>query len=83
MFVCCECCVLLGRGLRDELITRPEGSCDLETSIMRTLRAQGLRAMGAKKNCQNTLPYCTYCTEVTSMSHHFVITIIVSRTIDF
>jgi len=26
MFVCCECCVLLGRGLCDELITRPEES---------------------------------------------------------
>ena len=24
MFVCCECCVLSGRGLCDELITRPE-----------------------------------------------------------
>ena len=43
MFVCCECCVLLGRGLCDELITRPEESyrlwcvvvCDLETSRMR------------------------------------------------
>jgi len=42
MFVCCECCVLSGRGLCDELITRPEESyrlwgvvCDLETSIMR------------------------------------------------
>jgi len=23
MFVCCECCVLSGRGLCDELITRP------------------------------------------------------------
>ena len=39
MFVCCECCVLSGRGLCDELITRPEESyrlwcvvCDLETS---------------------------------------------------
>ena len=40
MFVCCERCVLLGRGLCDELITRPEESyrlccvvvCDLETS---------------------------------------------------
>ena len=38
MFVCCECCVLSGRGLYDELITRPEESyrlwcfvvCDLE-----------------------------------------------------
>jgi hypothetical protein len=44
MPVCCECCVLLGRGLCDELITRPEKSyrlwcvvCDLEkqTSCMR------------------------------------------------
>ena len=27
MFVCCECCVLLGRGLCDRPITRPEESC--------------------------------------------------------
>jgi hypothetical protein len=40
MFICCEYCVLLGRGLCDELIPRPEKSyrmwcvvvCDLETS---------------------------------------------------
>jgi hypothetical protein len=43
--VCCECCVLSGRGLCDELITRPEESylpcfvvvCDLEISIMMRL----------------------------------------------
>jgi len=43
MFVCCEYCVLSGRGLCDELITRSEESyqlwcvvvCDLETSRMR------------------------------------------------
>ena len=29
MFVCCECCVLSGRGLCDELITHPEKSCRL------------------------------------------------------
>ena len=42
-FVCCECCVLSGRGLCDGLVTRPEESyrlwcvavCDLETSRMR------------------------------------------------
>jgi hypothetical protein len=42
-FVCCECCVLSGRGLYDELITRPEesnplscvGLCGLKTSSMR------------------------------------------------
>jgi hypothetical protein len=40
MDVCCECCVLSGRGLCDGLITRPEESyrlwrvvvCDRETS---------------------------------------------------
>ena len=40
MFVCCECCVLSGRGLCDGLITRPEESyrlwrvvvCEQETS---------------------------------------------------
>ena len=40
IFFCCECRVLSGRGLCDELITRPEESyrpccvvmCDLETS---------------------------------------------------
>jgi hypothetical protein len=26
MYVCCECCVLSGRGLYDELTTRPEES---------------------------------------------------------
>jgi len=43
MFVCCECCVLSGRGLGDALITRPEESyrlwcvvvCGLEASRMR------------------------------------------------
>jgi hypothetical protein len=41
IFVCCECCVLSGRGLGDELITRPEESyrqwsvvvCDLENLV--------------------------------------------------
>jgi len=51
MFVCCECCVLSGRGLCDELITCPEESyrlwrvvvCDLETSRIRRLKpATGL-----------------------------------------
>jgi hypothetical protein len=44
MSVCCECCVLSGRGLCDELVPRPEESyrvwcvsnvCDNETSTKR------------------------------------------------
>jgi len=53
MFVCYDCRVLLGRGLCDELITRPDESyrmwcvvvCDLETSLMRmSWPAGGCRA---------------------------------------
>jgi hypothetical protein len=58
MFVSCECCVLWGRGLCDELITRPEESCrlwcvvvcDLETLRMkRSWLTGGFRAK-KKKN---------------------------------
>ena len=57
-FVCCECCVLSGRGLCDELITSPEESyrlwcvvvCDLETSrIRRPWPALGRSATAKKK----------------------------------
>jgi hypothetical protein len=49
MSVCCECCVLLGKGLCDGLITRPEKSyrlwcvvvCDHESSTMRRLCPTG------------------------------------------
>jgi len=33
MFVCYECCVLSGKGLCDELITRPEESTDCDASL--------------------------------------------------
>jgi hypothetical protein len=58
MFVCCECCVLSGRGLCDGPITRPEESsrsptecgvaeCDREASGLRKPRhPRGFRAMG-------------------------------------
>jgi hypothetical protein len=58
MCVCCECCVLSGRGLCNELITLPEESyrlwcvvvCDLETSRMRRpWPALGRSATGGKK----------------------------------
>ena len=52
VFVYCECCVLSGRGLCDELITRPEESyrqwcfvlCDQETSRKRPWPALGRSA---------------------------------------
>jgi hypothetical protein len=53
MFICCECCVLSGRGLCDELITRPEESyrlwrvvvCDLETRV----NEEALARVGTKR----------------------------------
>jgi hypothetical protein len=59
VFVNCECCVLSGRGLCDELITCPEESyrlwcvvvCDLETSrIRRPSLALCRSATGGKEN---------------------------------
>jgi len=62
MFVCCECCVLSGRGLCDELITHPEESyrlwcvvvCDLETSRMRRPWPALGRSATAKKKKKTT-----------------------------
>jgi len=61
MFVCCECCVLSGRGLCDGLITLPEEShwlccvvlCDLETSCIRRPWPTG--GGGGKKEVHNFL----------------------------
>jgi hypothetical protein len=43
MFVCCVCCVLSGRGLCDELITRPEGptDCGASLSVIKKPRERG------------------------------------------
>ena len=62
MFVCCDCCVLSGRGLCDELITRPEESyrmwcvvvCDLETSRMR----RPWFALGRSATEKKAFSYC-------------------------
>jgi hypothetical protein len=62
MFVCCECCVLSGRGLCDDLITRPEKSyrlwcvvmCDLEISRM------SRRATGKRKRSVTEIVACNW-----------------------
>ena len=44
MFVCCECCVLSGRGLCDGLITRPEESyrlCSVVVCYQETSKKRG------------------------------------------
>jgi len=65
MSVCCECCVLSGSGLSDELITRPKKSyrlwcvvmCYLETSWMRRPWPTG--GCCAKKKSEDKI----FCTE--------------------
>jgi len=37
LFICCECCVLSGRGLCDELSTRPKESYRLWCVVVRDL----------------------------------------------
>jgi hypothetical protein len=53
MFFCCECCVLSGRGLCYEPITRPEESYRLWCVVVRDLESSRMRrpwpALGKKK----------------------------------
>jgi hypothetical protein len=50
--VCCECCVLSGRGLCDGLITRPTecgaSECDREASVRRAWSTMGCCGKGKK-----------------------------------
>jgi len=66
--VCCECCVLSGRGLCDGLITRPEESyrlwcvvvCDLETFWMRRLWPAGGCRVKSKQKVRIGLQWESY-----------------------
>jgi len=66
MFVCCEYCVLSGRGLCNELITRPEESyrlwcfvmCDLEKPQERGHDQRWVAAPQTKKLSLKTTVYC-------------------------
>ena len=51
MFVCCECCVLSGRGPCDELITRPEESCRLWCVVECDLKASRMRRPWPTEGC--------------------------------
>jgi hypothetical protein len=63
MFVCCECCVLSGRGLCDELITRPEESYRLWCGVVCDLETSGIRrpwsALGRSEKTKNKLNVST------------------------
>ena len=75
IFVCCECRVLSGRGLCDELITRPEESyrrccvvvCDLETSRMGALYIYDISRLRVKATIS---PGCPSVSHTSSSSPH-------------
>jgi hypothetical protein len=58
MFVCCECCVLSGRGLCDELITRPEESyrlcCVVVYDLENLKNEEAMPRLGSKRYGKNT-----------------------------
>jgi hypothetical protein len=79
MFVCCERCVLSGKGLCDELITRPEEYyrlwcvvvCDLETSRMRRQwPALGCSATEKIKNLNLYSEFPLYTSLLHAKKHH-------------
>jgi len=52
MFVCCECCVLSGRGICDELITRPEESYRMWCVVVRDLETSRKRRLWTTGGCR-------------------------------
>ena len=64
IFVCCECRVLSGRGLCDELITRPEESyqlccvvCDLDTSRIGAPYIYDISSLRVKRDPQKNFMF--------------------------
>ena len=85
MFVCCECCVLSGRGFCDGLITRPEKSyrlwcvavCDLETTKIlvneEEAKAKACRAKTEKTIFLQQTRITCYCTASLQMTHNAIL----------
>jgi len=59
MFVFCECRVLSGRGLCDELIIRPEESCRvwcvIECDLENLKNEEAMTRVGSQRHRQNTI----------------------------
>jgi hypothetical protein len=57
MCICCECCVLSGRGLCDELITRQEESCRLCSVVVCDLEnltnEEAMTRVGSQRHKKN------------------------------
>ena len=59
MFVCCECCVLSGRGLCDELITLPEESyrlwCVVVFDLENLKNEEAMTRVGSQRHSKKNL----------------------------
>jgi len=72
MFICCECCVLSGRGICDELITHAEESyrmwcvvvCDLEN----LKNEEAMTRVGSQRHSKKKLNLM-YLTNALKMEH--------------
>jgi hypothetical protein len=53
MFVCCECCVLSGRGLCDGFITRPEESYRMWRVVVGVQETSKTRRLKPQSCCEN------------------------------
>ena len=62
MFVCCACCVLSGRGLCDELITRPEESYRLWCVVVwsRNLKNEAMTRIGSQRHSKKKICFEHY-----------------------
>jgi len=62
MFVCCECCVLSGRGLCDEVITRPEESyrlwCFIVCDLKNLKNEEVMTRVGSQRHKKNLCSTC-------------------------
>ena len=85
MSVCCECCVLSGRGLCDELISRPEESyrlwcvvvCDLESTKILVNEEEAKSHWGAsvpreKKNVMHWRVSLKFSLTLSEKTHQWV-----------
>ena len=61
MFVCCDCCVLSGRGLCDEPITRPEESyrlwCVVVCDLQNLKDEEAMTRVGSKRHQKKRVVY--------------------------
>ena len=77
MFVCCECCVLSGRCLCDEMITRPEESyrlwCVAVCDLRNLKNEEAMTRVGSQRHRKKKIRHLLSRTPTNSHLHFLVI----------